>query len=107
MLFKKSTLGLMTITTLTCSGLSLATQVPVFAQSDYSSEDYQQESDYNQDWADYEQERSDYNSDSGYDDWAEYYGESADSYQDKSDTYEDYATDEQYYEDSYSEDSGY
>jgi hypothetical protein len=81
MFLKKSTLGLMTITTLTFSGLSLTTQVPVFAQSYYSSEDYQEESDYNQDWATYEQERAIYNGWWGDDDSAEYYGDSADYYQ--------------------------
>ena len=78
MLFKKSTLGLVTIATLTCSGLSLATQVPVFAQS---SEYYQENS--------------------------EYYQENSEYYQDQSDTYSDYAADEQYNEDYYSDDSDY
>lgn len=107
MFSKKLTLGLMAVTTFSCSGLSLAIQVPVLAQSYYSSEDYQEESDYYQDWANYEQERANYNSYWGYDDWAEYYDESADYYQDKSDSYFDYAADEQYNEDFYSDDSNY
>lgn len=107
MFFRKSTLDLMTITILTCSGLSLATQVPVFAQSSYSSEDYQNWADYKPGWIDYEPDWADYKQDwANYQDywhnydWAEYEERSADDHQGKSDTFEDYAADEQHNEDS-------